>query len=178
MRGDIRKKEVLNRLASMAGEKDLSILINNAGGACPFLPLRKLTDKEVKEEIETGLIAAIGLTKRIYPIFLKKRKGTIINISSIAGIEPRKMMSTYSAIKWGLRGFTDSLRLEAEEDNIKIIGVYPTRIKTQSKDTYGMEPRFAAEKIYGAFEKSLDNFLLDGRPEKYKPKKIVWPYKI
>ncbi len=106
-----------------------------------------------------------------YPLLKKQGYGSIININSIVGKEPKKFRSVHSATKWGLKGFSKSLRVEAEENGIKVINVYPTQIKTVKEHTFGLEPYDVAKKIY---EEHIDGdtgeLVLDGRPEKYKPK--------
>lgn len=173
--GDLRLNETIEGLYRLAEEKNVSILINNAGtdltpedaGPDLKLPLNEVNDEQVDELLITNLITLIKLTRRIYTLFLSKGYGTIININSICGLEAHKLRSLYCASKWGLRGFTDSLRLEAEKNNIRVIGVYPTRIKTRDYFTFGMEPQEVAQKIYTMYsETSTSEIILDDRPKK------------
>ena len=113
------------------------------------------------------MIAPIKLTKRLYGSFLEKGYGTIININSLSGLESHEFKSIYCASKWGLRGFTDSLRLEAEKNKVRVLEVYPSRIKTKAFFTSGMEPREVAQKIYDAYKNtSISEIKLNGRPKK------------
>ena len=56
----------------------------------------------------------------------------IININSMIGLEPREKRTLYSASKFGLRGFSESLKLESKDLNI--LDVYPTNIKTWKEE--------------------------------------------
>jgi len=169
--GDLRKEETLEALCTQAKDRSISVLVNNAAIPCCGKPLEELNEEYILENLEVNLIAPIKLARRIYSLFLDKGSGVIININSIVGLEPKKFRSVHSASKWGLRGFSNSLRIEAETRNIRVISVYPTRIKTVSEFTYGMEPRDVAQKIYDAYKsKGLDELVIDGRPPEYRGK--------
>mgnify|MGYP001562220955 CR=1 FL=1 len=95
------------------------------------MPFGDLKDKEIEEFFKLNIVSHIKLTNKIYPIFVKNGSGTIVNISSVAGIRPVLHGTLYSSVKYGLKGFTDSLRIEAKKKNIRVIGVYPEGIKTE-----------------------------------------------
>ncbi len=173
--GDLRLDKTIEELYKLAKEKDVSVLINNAGtdlkledaGPDLKLPLNKIDDKQIDEILTINLITPIKLTKRLYTLFLNKGYGTIININSLSGLEPHYLRNVYCASKWGLRGFTDSFRLEAEKHKIRILGVYLSRIKTKAHFTYGMEPQDVAQKIYAAYKNpDINEIKINGRPEK------------
>ncbi|MFC1952749.1 SDR family NAD(P)-dependent oxidoreductase [Chloroflexota bacterium] len=173
--GDLMSDKTLDELNEIARQKDVSVLINNAGVSLTQdnaeedlkLPLSNIVDNQIDELLTINLIAPVKLTRRLYTLFIDRGRGTIININSLLGLESRELNSLYCASKWGLRGFTDALRLEAEKTGIRIIGVYPSRIKTKACFTDGMDPRDVARKIYAAYiSKTNDEIVLDGRPEK------------
>lgn len=173
--GDLRSDKAIEKLYKVAKEKDVSVLINNAGtdlklsGAGPDLksPLNEIDDKQIDEILITNLVAPIKLTKRLYTLFLARGYGMIININSLSGLEAHKLRSVYCASKWGLRGFTDTFRLEAEKHNVRVLGVYPSRIKTKPYFTFGMKPREVAQKIYTAYKNTdVNEIIIDGRPKK------------
>jgi len=170
--GDLRLDKTIDELYKLAKEKDVSVLINNAGtdlkpqdaGPDLKLPLNEIDDRQIDEILITNLIAPIKLTKRLYTLFLDKGYGTIININSLSGLEPQELKSTYCASKWGLRGFTDSFRLEADKHKVRVLGVYPSRIKTKAYFTFGMEPQEVAQKIYTAYNNTnMSEIILDER---------------
>jgi short-subunit dehydrogenase len=169
VRGDLRSDSVIKRLFEIAKRKDISVLINNAAAECPHLALEKIGKQELEDILMTNLIAPIKLTKRIYSLFLRKKAGAIININSISGLENQRLRSIYCASKWGLRGFTDTLRLEARGHNVRVIGVYPSRIKTRPHFTYGMSAQEAAQRIFDAYKNNdIKELILDERPVKLK----------
>ncbi|OGO30607.1 MAG: hypothetical protein A2Z29_11590 [Chloroflexi bacterium RBG_16_56_11] len=171
--GDLGKNHTIEELCKVAFKKDVAVLINNAGTSSGSieaaeherkLPLDEIAVEQIDEILTTNLLAAIKLTKGIYPLFLSKKSGTIININSLLGREPRAFQSIYCASKWGLRGFTDSLRLEAANHNIRVIGVYLSRIKTKVYFTAGMEPENVARQVYAVYQSAdASEVVLDGR---------------
>lgn len=167
--GDLKLDKTLNDLCRISKEKGLSILVNNAGIHCPKLPLQDLNDKQINDLLLTNLVVPVKLTWRIYSLFLASNRGTIININSTSGIKAHKFRTLYCSSKHGLRGFSDSLRLEAEENGIRIIDIYPSRIKTRPEFISGMEPRDVAKKIYEVYNNTdLNKIILDDRSKKYE----------
>jgi 3-oxoacyl-[acyl-carrier protein] reductase len=167
--GDLNDPRTLDKLYKTVNNKNISILINNAGVHCPGLAFEEISDKQIEDILFTNFIAPVKITKKIYSVFLKKGKGTVININSISGLENQRLRTIYCASKWGLRGFSETLKKESSEKNIRIIDVYPSRIKTRAEFTVGMEPKYVAQKIYEAYEKQkIDKVLLDDRPKNKK----------
>lgn len=173
--GDLKLGKTIDELFEIARKKDISVLINNAGTSLRSndaveqdlkLPLSEIDKEQIDDILMTNLVAPVKLTRRLYTLFLTKKHGTIININSLLGLEPRELNSIYCASKWGLRGFTDSLRLEAEKNGVRVIGVYPGRIKTRACFTEGMGPQEVAQEIYAAYcSTDTDEVILDGRPQ-------------
>tara|TARA_Y100000310_G_scaffold325155_1_gene388201 strand:- start:176 stop:874 length:699 start_codon:yes stop_codon:yes gene_type:complete len=172
--GDIREIGVMDRLVDLAKREDISVLINNAGAPTEGCTLDELSYDEVMETITTNLISPIYLTKGIYPLLKEKGRGTIINLNSMIGLECKEFKGIGSAARWGLRGFTGSIRPEMEKDGINVVGVYPTKIKTKPEYEFGFEPREVAERIYRACADGFSGMIkMDGRPEEFKPKKDI-----
>ena len=168
--GDLRSNSVIDNLYEVSKGR-ISVLVNNAAIPCYGLPLDDMDEEEVWESVETNLLAPIKLTRKIYPLMKEQGYGSIININSIVGIEPKKFRSVHSATKWGLKGFTKSLRIEAKEHGVKVINVYPTRIKTTKEFTYGLAPVDVADHIYNEHITSdhKSELVIDGRPEEFRP---------
>ena len=166
--GDLRSDDVIENLYKTSIGQ-ISVLVNNAAIPCYGLPLDEMDEDQVSESLETNLVAPIKLTKKIYPLLKHQGYGSIININSIVGKEPKKFRSVHSATKWGLKGFTKSLRIEASEHNVQLINIYSTQIKTVKEHTFGLEPHDVAKKIY---EEHIDGdtgeLVLDGRPEEFR----------
>lgn len=169
VQGDLRNKATLSRLLTAIKKNDAAVLINNAAVLCPHLAFEKMTQKNITELLEINLLAAVKLTNLVYPYFLSRGGGTFININSVSGLRPQWRRAVYCSSKWGLRGFESALRLEAEGHNVKILGVYPSRIKTRPNFQDGMNPLEAARKIYKAYASGIRKTLfVDDKPTKKK----------
>jgi len=166
--GDLRSNDVIEKLYKVS-KGNISVLVNNAAIPCYGLSLDEMDKDQISNSLETNLVAPIKLTRKIYPLLKKQGYGSIININSIVGKEPKKFRSVHSATKWGLKGFSKSLRLEAKENGIKVINVYPTQIKTVKEHTFGLEPHDVAKKIYKEhIDGNTGELVLDGRPEEFR----------
>jgi short-subunit dehydrogenase len=165
--GDLKSEKTLLKLYEVSKKKNVVLLINNAGIHCPKLSFEKLNKNQINDLLMVNLIAPIKLAFKLYSFFLKKRQGAIININSLSGLESQKFRTIYCASKWGLRGFSEALKLEARENKIRVIDIFPSRIKTRVDFKQGMETIFVAKKIFEIFEKTKkDKLILDDRFKK------------
>ncbi len=107
----------------------IEILINCAGVAhqTPFLQSKLL---EVQEEISLNLMGLYTITHAIARRMATRKSGTIINVSSLMGKIAAPTMSTYSATKFAILGFTEALRQELAAHNIRVIALLPTLTDT------------------------------------------------
>ena len=107
----------------------IEILVNCAGVAHqkPFLE-SKLPD--VQEEISLNLIGLYTITHVIARRMATRQSGTIINVSSLMGKIAAPTMSTYSATKFAILGFTEALRQELAAHNIRVMALLPTLTDT------------------------------------------------
>jgi NADP-dependent 3-hydroxy acid dehydrogenase YdfG len=104
-------------------------LINNAGMGI----LKKLVDsnlEEFKQQIDVNLYGVYNFTKSVINHMIENRKGSIINISSLAGKNAFVGGTMYGATKHALMGFTKSLMLEVREYNIRIAAICPGSVDT------------------------------------------------
>ena len=127
--GDITSNETINELSRIAKEKNISILINNSGIDSDSV-FQDVSQLELERVLNTNLTAPIKLISQIYGFFIEKQSGTIININSIDGFKVKPEKAVYCASKYGLKGFTDSLRFEAKKNNVRVIGAYVSGMKT------------------------------------------------
>ncbi len=160
---DLKKVDDLEKLANFAIEKKVTTLINNAALPCPGKSLDQISITELNDLISTNFYAPILLTKLLYSHFLSIKNANIVNINSMVGLEVKKMRSVYSATKWGLRGFSNSLREEAKENSIHVMSVYPTNVKTRSYHENAMDVEMVTAKIYEAFLEKKAELIIDGR---------------
>ncbi len=111
-------------------DTDLQVLINNAG-----IFERKMfaedTDLEHwRLQFETNLFGRIRLTQKVLPLFLGKKSGSIVNVSSTVGLRPVQGISAYSASKAAMINWTQSLALELGPQGIRVNCVAPGIVDT------------------------------------------------
>jgi len=107
----------------------IDLLINNAGIWIQGL-LEESDDARTKEVFEVNCLGAIYMTKYALPAMKKRNEGTIMNIVSQAGISAKPERSVYNASKWAMTGFTKCLQEELDDTNIRVMGFYPSFMKT------------------------------------------------
>jgi NADP-dependent 3-hydroxy acid dehydrogenase YdfG len=105
---------------------ELDVLVHNAGVAYPD----RLSESRVEDwrtTFEVNVIGVVALTQQLLPA-LRKAKGQVVFVNSGAGLNVLAGMASYSASKFALRAYADSLR--AEEPTLRVTSVHPGRIAT------------------------------------------------
>ena len=111
----------------------IDVLINNAGITKDNLLLR-MSEDDFDKVIEVNLKSVFNMTKACQRVFLKNRKGSIINMSSVVGIKGNAGQSNYAASKSGIIGFSKSIAQEIGSRNIRCNVIAPGFIKTEMTD--------------------------------------------
>lgn len=111
----------------------IDVLINNAGITKDNL-LMRMNEEDFDKVIEVNLKSVFNMVKAVQRIFLKNRKGSIINISSIVGVKGNAGQSNYAASKAGIIGFSKSVALELGSRNIRSNVIAPGFIQTEMTD--------------------------------------------
>lgn len=150
-----RDEEILN-LSLYAKKNNVNMLINNAAITCPNITLKDYDMNNITKMINVNLKAPILLT-----FLLLDNLQNIININSMVGLEVKRPRTLYSATKWGLRGFSNSLK--AENEKLKVLDVYPTNIKTTPNRENAMDIDMVVNKIYQSYLNEEKELILDGR---------------
>jgi 3-oxoacyl-[acyl-carrier protein] reductase len=128
---DVSVSYQVNSLIQLTIEKfgDIDILVNNAG----VVFNKKLIDtseKEWNQTINTNLRGAFLFTKAVLPTMIAKRSGVIINVNSGAGKVGFSNLSAYCASKFGLSGLAESVSLEVDRYNIRLMTVFLGQVAT------------------------------------------------
>ncbi len=161
-RVDLSEPEEIYEAASLVLQEigTIDILINNAG-----VVTGKLFHEHKQEEIELSMAVnatgAMHTTRAFIPSMMEQGSGHIVNIASASGLLANPRMSVYAASKWALSGWSESLRLEMQQDghDIKVTTVQPGYIKTGMFAgvkapllTPLLEPEYIAGKIIKAIQ--------------------------
>ena len=102
----------------------IDVLLNDAGISYDE-PLVDLEPDKIRNEVQVNLIALIECTQAVLPVMLKQKSGHIINVASIEGLIATPGSSVYCATKFGVFGFSDSLRRQLRGSNIHVSAFCP-----------------------------------------------------
>jgi 3-oxoacyl-[acyl-carrier protein] reductase len=122
----------------------IDCLINNAG-IMKDATLMMIKSQEINDTYSTNVFGTIQTTKFALKSFIKNKKGSIINISSIIGTNGASGQSVYSSSKSAILGFTKSLSKELAPLNIRVNAIAPGFIETDL--TAGRDPGFYKKNI-------------------------------
>lgn len=129
--GDLSSSEGCRAIAEAARESmgHIDILINLAG----MMSFRCFEDEDVdamERIMQVNLLGAMRLTRHLLPDMLERNSGRIVNVGSVFGSIGFAYFSVYSASKFGLRGFSESLRRELHDTDIRVMYLAPRAVKT------------------------------------------------
>ena len=128
---DVSDAESAKALVEAAG--DLDVLVNNAGLTRDGLLVR-MSDEDWRTVIDTNLSSVFYTCRAAARPMMRKRGGSIVNVSSIVGVHGNWGQTNYAASKAGIIGFTKSLARELGSRNVRANVVAPGYVKTQLTD--------------------------------------------
>jgi 3-oxoacyl-[acyl-carrier protein] reductase len=140
VQADVSSANDAQRLVEEAGELD--ILVNNAGLTRDTL-LARMSDDDWRAVIETNLSAVFYTCRAVARPMMKRRGGSIVNVSSIVGLRGNMGQTNYAASKAGIIGFTKSLARELGRRNVRANVVAPGYIHSRLTDVLPQEARDA-----------------------------------
>ncbi|MFN8578112.1 MAG: SDR family oxidoreductase [Candidatus Sericytochromatia bacterium] len=163
---DVSDEEQAKNLINIALEQfdHIDILINNAGiGSYGYIHETSISD--MKKIMDVNFWGMVHCTHSILPSMIRRRKGRIVNVSSVVGKIALPTMGAYSATKFAMEGFSDSLRVEMKKYGIGVTVICPTSTKTDfvgnafdgnklKDDIFGMSSERVAKETINAI---LDN---------------------
>ncbi len=135
---DVTSEKSVKKLFSKAAKLgQLELLINNAGVGT-FNKVEEISFKDWKRMIDVNLTGSFLCSKEAILLMKKQKYGHILFINSLSGKRVLPWGSGYSASKYGLKGFADSIRLELRKSNVKVTSVFPGSIDTTWWDKMNM----------------------------------------
>ncbi|MBZ9974811.1 SDR family NAD(P)-dependent oxidoreductase [Mesorhizobium sp. BR-1-1-10] len=156
----------------------LDILVNNAG-VMLLSPAAEATLDDWRHMVELNLLALMGVTKAALP-HLKAAKGHIVNVSSVAGRVANPGASGYAATKFGVVGFSESLRREVYADKVRVTVIEPGLVRTELGDHItnaaskaGLDQRLATMEALIAEDVAAAILYAVGQPARVNVNEIV-----
>jgi len=160
---DVTSEESIQNVVQyiVGKEKKIDILINNAGIGIAG-PLENCSMEEIQMQFDVNFFGVVRMCKAVIPIMKARQEGTIINVSSLGGILGMPFQAYYTATKFAIEGFSETMHMELKRFRIKTILIEPGDIKTNftdnriiAKDAQGNDPDLIA------FKNALDVIVKD-----------------
>jgi 3-oxoacyl-[acyl-carrier protein] reductase len=151
---DMRDLGQIQRFVEQAQKRfgRIDVLVNNAGLAYSGA-FSNQSCESIADIIDVNVKGVLYMTRAVLPLLLKQQAGTIINVSSGAGLTGFAELVTYCASKFGVVGFTESLDQEVRGQGVRVFGICPGRVATD------MQEEVSGQRIGMAPEKVADNIL-------------------
>jgi NAD(P)-dependent dehydrogenase (short-subunit alcohol dehydrogenase family) len=108
----------------------VDVLVNNAGNFYAGF-FEELTPEQIERQLTTNLVGPMNVTRAVLPVMRRQRSGSVVTITSLAGIVGQEFCSAYAASKFGLEGWMESLRFEVEPFGIHTTIVEPGFFRTE-----------------------------------------------
>jgi NAD(P)-dependent dehydrogenase (short-subunit alcohol dehydrogenase family) len=132
----------------------LDVLVNNAGYA-EYGPVEEIPLDRWRREFETNLFGAIRLTQLVLPDMRERRRGRIVNMSSMGGRLAFPLGGPYHGSKFALEAVSDVLRVELHPFGVHVVLIEPGLVDTGYADTASTGLHEAAEGPYGDLARSF-----------------------
>ncbi|KAL6993112.1 hypothetical protein U1Q18_011231 [Sarracenia purpurea var. burkii] len=154
---DVVSDESVQRALSNAIEKfgRIDIVVNNAGVPC-MGPLAEIPISAIENTFNTNVYGSLRLIQAVVPHMASRKKGTIVNIGSVAALAPGPWAGAYTASKAALHALTDTLRLELKPFGINVVAVVPGAVKSNiGNSAIASHNRMPEWKLYKQFEDAI-----------------------
>lgn len=126
---DLACADAIDQLVADVTRRPLQLLVNNAGMLFRG-PLHDMTPEQADKLLAVNLQAPIRLTHRLIPHLLAEPQSHVINIASMCGFVALQKLALYQASKFGLLGFSESLRVDYAKVGLGVTTVCPGFVKT------------------------------------------------
>lgn len=147
----------------------IDVLINNAGVGLRG-PVETLADDELHAQLDTNVVGALRTIRTVVPLMRKQGTGTIVNVSSMAGLIGVPFEGAYAASKHALEALSEALRFELAPDNIRVFiiepGAFATAFTDNAHEARAFSPQHPQRAAYDRFWQAIDTGLhADGRAD-------------
>jgi short-subunit dehydrogenase len=119
---------------TLSRRRHIDLLINNAGISY-YGPTTEMTDAQCEQLLAVNFLAPIRLTRGLLPVLLSRAESHVVNVSSMYGFVVTPRSAAYHASKYGLLGFSDSLRAEFARYGLQVTTLCPGYVRTRLYET-------------------------------------------
>ncbi len=131
--------------------ENVEVLVNNAGLAAGLSHIHEGSVEDWDQMIDTNIKGLLYITRIISPGMVKRKKGHIINLGSIAGKESYEKGNVYNATKFAVDGLTQGMRIDLAEHGIKVTSIDPGAVETEFSLVRFKGDTEQADKVYEGF---------------------------
>jgi short-subunit dehydrogenase len=124
---DASAKAAIDKIIKAEGKLD--VLVNNAGNGIAG-PAYAMPVESAKKQFEVNFFGVVRMCSVAIPEMLKNKSGIVINISSLGGLFGLPYQSMYSASKYAIEGYSESMRMELRKTGVKIVTINPGDFKS------------------------------------------------
>ena len=153
----------------------VDVLVNNAGHSSIHRTLSSTTPEELQSVLESNLSGTIYCSQAVVPSMVKRKEGTIINVASIAGLNPSRLAGlSYSAAKAAVINFTGFLNEELRNTGVRVSVVVPGEVDTPIMDKRPVPPSRESRSTMVTAEDVADAiFLIANLPQRASVPELV-----
>ncbi len=124
----------------------IDVVVNNAGIMDNFIPIAELSDELWDKVMAVNTTGPMRLIRKAMPVFLEKKKGVIINIASIGGLQGSRAGAAYTASKFAVVGLTKNIGFQYAKEGIRCNAIAPGGVNTNIGKTIDNPSKFGMEK--------------------------------
>lgn len=137
---DVTDREAVRRVGR---SDEFDLVVNNAGLGRAMGSMWEATDEDVTRMIDTNIVGVVDMTRAVLPAMIARRRGHIVNISSVLAMYPAPA-ALYSATKGAVRRFSQDLRHELRGSGVRVTEICPGRVATEFYDVAVDDPEESA----------------------------------
>jgi len=151
---DVRNFEEVEKTINSLPEKwkNIDVLVNNAGLAVGVSPIEQGIIDDWDRMIDTNVKGLLYVTRCVSPLMASRKKGLIVNISSIAGKEAYPGGNVYCGTKHAVEAITKGMRIDLLPHNIRVSSIAPGMVETEFSLVRFKGDENKAEQVYNGFE--------------------------
>jgi 3-hydroxy acid dehydrogenase / malonic semialdehyde reductase len=150
---DIRDLKAVNKACEQLKGKweNVDVLVNNAGLAAGLSHIHEGSLEDWEQMIDTNIKGLLYITRMVTPGMVRRGKGHLINLGSIAGKEAYEKGNVYNATKFAVDGLTQGMRIDLVEHGIKVTAIHPGAVETEFSLVRFKWDQEESNKVYEGF---------------------------
>ncbi|OJX88421.1 MAG: NAD(P)-dependent oxidoreductase [Paludibacter sp. 47-17] len=160
---DVRdRKEVESQLGKLPEEwKNIAVLVNSAGNAHGLSPIQTGDTDDWDAMMDGNVKGLLYVSRAIIPGMIERKKGHIINLSSVAGKQTYANGVVYCASKKAVEAISEGMRLDLTEQGIKVTNIAPGAVETEFSEVRFKGDKERAKKVYEGYEPLIAEDIAD-----------------